>query len=81
MARIRAWRPDQGGAPNLTGPAKATQRSQEHDRDEQMHGQGVNPRPTRAPLQARPASPGQYASSGMEQAMGALADKLHPTKY
>lgn len=34
-------------------------------------------KPTKAPLQSRSASPAAYATSGIEQAMGALADKLH----
>lgn len=41
---------------------------------------GANPAPTRAPLASRSASPGGYATSGMERAMGAHADKEHPVK-
>lgn len=36
----------------------------------------IPPAPTKAPLQDRPANPMQ-GRSGMEQAMGALADQLH----
>lgn len=39
---------------------------------------GDNPRPTKAPLASRSASPAGYATSGMEAAMGKHADKLHP---
>jgi hypothetical protein len=35
------------------------------------------PKPTRGPLADRSASPGNYNTSGMERAMGALADQLH----
>jgi len=43
--------------------------------------QGANPIPTRAhSIKERGASPERYASSGMERAMGALADKTHKTK-
>lgn len=41
---------------------------------------GDNPKPTKGPLQSRPASPNGYATSGMERAMGAQADKMHPPK-
>lgn len=76
---------DRGGAPQLTGAAKARQRDQEHGYDQSMHSasgeeQGANPRPTRAPLQSRSASPAAYNTSGMESAMGAAADKLHPVR-
>lgn len=36
-----------------------------------------NPKPTRAPLERREASPDKYATSGMERALGSLADKTH----
>ncbi len=45
-----------------------------HDRE---FGQGANPRPTKGPLQDRQASPARYSTSGMEQALGQLADKTH----
>lgn len=38
---------------------------------------GANPRPTRGPLQGRSGSPAGYNTSGMEAALGALADKTH----
>ncbi len=41
--------------------------------------QGSNPVPTRGPIAARSASPAAYATSGIERAMGAHADKMHPT--
>lgn len=41
---------------------------------------GDNTKPTRAPLQDRRASPASGNTSGLERAMGAAADKLHPTK-
>ena len=43
------------------------------------YANGENPKPTKAPLERRSASPNdpRYATSGIEQAMGALADKLH----
>lgn len=37
-------------------------------------------KPTKAPLQSRPAAPTNHNTSGMEGALGALADKLHPRK-
>ena len=36
--------------------------------------------PTRAPLRDKQASPAAHNTSGIERAMGAAADKLHPTK-
>lgn len=66
-------RPESGFAP-------VKQRSEEQDRYEQEHGQGDNPVPTKAPLQRREGSPRKYASSGMERAMGDLADKTHKPK-
>jgi hypothetical protein len=53
------------------------QRSEDQDRNEQLNGQGANPTPTRAPLAPRSASPAEYATSGMERALGQLADKTH----
>ena len=41
------------------------------------YADGQHAKPTKAPLQTRSASPAAYATSGIEQAMGALADKLH----
>jgi hypothetical protein len=35
---------------------------------------------TKAPLQTRSASPNNYNTSGMERAMAAEADRLHPPK-
>jgi hypothetical protein len=52
-------------------------RTEEQDRAEQEFGQGDNPKPTKAPLQRREASPAKYATSGMERALGELADKTH----
>lgn len=37
-------------------------------------------KPTRAPLQTRSASPANYATSGIERAMGSQADRMHPSK-
>lgn len=54
-----------------------TQRSEEQDRAEQQFGQGRNPRPTNAPLKTQSASPAAYATSGVERALGQLADKIH----
>jgi hypothetical protein len=36
--------------------------------------------PTKAPLRTQSASPAHLNTSGLERAMGAHADKLHPTK-
>lgn len=36
--------------------------------------------PTKAPLQSRSASPAHMNTSGLERAMGAHADKVHPVK-
>lgn len=38
---------------------------------------GANPAPTKAPLARREGSPAAYATSGMESALGKLADKAH----
>jgi hypothetical protein len=56
------------------------QRSEEHDRHEQLNGQGANPPPTRAPLAPRSGSPAEYNTSGMERALGQLADKTHRSR-
>lgn len=40
--------------------------------------QGVNVRPSRQ--MSKSAAPGGYSTSGMERAMGAHADKLHPVR-
>jgi hypothetical protein len=56
------------------------QRSEAQDRHEQMFGQGEHSKPTRAPLQRREASPDKYTTSGMERALGGLADKEHQVK-
>lgn len=61
----------------LTGAKGAQTRHEEHDRDEQMHGQGANPKPTRSGISARSSAPAAYNTSGMESALGALADKTH----
>jgi hypothetical protein len=47
---------------------------------EPKDGNGANPKPTKQPLQTRSASPTRYNTSGMESALGALADKTHPPK-
>lgn len=89
-------KPDAGAAPQKTGAAKATQRHAEVKRDAAMHTAkpGPNPglkqidgnqstlgnRPTRASLQDRATSSGE-SRSGMESAMGALADKEHPRRF
>lgn len=39
---------------------------------------GYNPKPTGAPLAIGRASPPSPQMSGMERAMGAQADKIHP---
>lgn len=41
------------------------------------HSVDHNPKPTRARLQDRESAPAKYNTSGMEGAMGALADKEH----
>lgn len=48
----------------------------------QADGTPTNPgtKPTKAPLQSRPAAPTNHNTSGMEGALGALADKMHPRK-
>lgn len=38
---------------------------------------GKNPTPTRGPLSARTSAPVEYATSGLDRAMIAQADKLH----
>lgn len=58
-------------ATSANGPAKM--------RPAQIDGNQTTapPKPTRGPLADRSASPGNYNTSGMERAMGALADQLH----
>lgn len=58
----------------------ASGRSEDADYQDRMFGQGANPPPTKGPLASRSASPKQYATSGMEKALGAHADKVHPPK-
>jgi len=41
------------------------------------HADGQHAKPTKAPLQARPSSPSAYNTSGIEQSMDQLADRLH----
>lgn len=53
------------------------QRSERQDRAEQEFGQGEHSKPTKAPLQRREGSPEKYNTSGMERALGGLADKTH----
>jgi hypothetical protein len=53
-------------APDKTGAAKAAARSTESKRDQAMH--------------SAPTKRGGEQRSGMEQAMGAQADQLHPVK-
>lgn len=55
-------------------------RSENADYQDRMFGQGANPKPTKAPLQSRSASPARFNTSGMENAMGSLADKTHPPR-
>jgi len=64
----------------MSGKNTATGRGEDADYQDQMFGQGTNPTPTRSPLQTRSASPAQYATSGMEKALGEHADKLHPPR-
>lgn len=80
---------DMGAAPQLTSAAKANQRSAEVQADARMHSHagergrepmGANPAPTKAPLASRSASPPSSNTSGMERAMAAHADKVHPTR-
>lgn len=55
-------------------------RGDDADYQDQMFGQGANPKPTRGPLSARSASPASNNTSGMEDALGALADQKHPPR-
>lgn len=85
---------DKGGAPSLTGVAKAAQRSKESGYDRTMHSTKPTPGPvqqdgnqnmmppkaTNAKPQTRSASPDAYNTSGMERAMAAHADQVHPIK-
>ena len=45
--------------------------------DDPIVQNGAHAKPTRGPLQDRSASPEKYNTSGMEAAMGQLADKEH----
>lgn len=53
------------------------QRSPDQDYQEQMFGQGANPKPTNARMKNQGSAPDKYATSGIERAMGAQADKIH----
>lgn len=55
-------------------------RGEDADYQDQMFGQGNNPRPTNAPMAPRPASPAEHNTSGMERALGQMADKVHPVR-
>lgn len=57
-----------------------TGRDDNADYQDQMFGQGKNPAPTRAPLQDRSSAPDKYTTSGMERALHAHANKVHPVK-
>lgn len=48
--------------------------------DLEQRNQGANPRPTNARLQDRSSAPDKYATSGMERAMHAHANRVHSTK-
>lgn len=82
---------DKPAPPSVKGSAKDRERRAESARDAMMHGQppqqidglpGINPgmKPTKGGIQGRSASPANYNTSGMESALGAMADKLHPPK-
>jgi hypothetical protein len=68
-----------GEKPTSPTPFQSRQRAPGQDAAEQAQA-GANPAPTRGPLQTRSASPTSSYTSGMESAMGALADKTHPPK-
>lgn len=55
-------------------------RGEDADRQDQMYGQGANPKPTKQPLETRSASPARFNTSGMEDALGKLADEKHPPR-
>lgn len=55
-------------------------RAEGADANDQQFGQGANPQPTKAPFETRHSSPREYATSGMEKALGQHADKVHPQK-
>lgn len=61
-------------------PAPPANPQVRHREERGSQPNGANPAPTRAPLAARSASPSSGYGSGIESAMGAMADKLHPTK-
>lgn len=67
-------------SPVVQGPAKNTAPSSQaqHYEERATMPSGANPAPTKGPLQSRSASPPNTNTSGMERAMGAHADKLHP---
>lgn len=79
---------DDGGVfsqPSKTGASKAKQRSQEHAYTGSSGQRGPNSAPTHAPTPAAGAVPprGNHGDmrSGIETAMGAMADKMHPPKH
>lgn len=67
-------------APAPRGVLQPVARPGVHPEDRSArHASGEHAKPTKAPLQSRTSAPNdpRYATSGIEQAMGALADKLH----
>lgn len=87
--------PDAGAAPQLKGAAKDNQRRAEHGRDQTMHSAKSQPdrqlgdrlpvppqgnKPTKQGIVQRESAPANLNTSGMETALGGLADKLHPRK-
>lgn len=57
-------------------------RDQLHREDRsKRHANGEHAKPTKAPLQERQSAPAAYATSGLEAAMGQLADKLHKRTF
>ncbi len=70
--------PAAGVAKPNTGPASPVQHPGLKQLDENQSSLGA--RPTRASLQDRPSTTSS-GRTGMETALGALADQLHPPKF
>lgn len=73
-------KPAVASAPAPRGVSQPVARPGVHPEDRSArHASGEHAKPTKAPLQSRTSAPNdpRYATSGIEQAMGALADKLH----
>lgn len=71
---------DAAPAASKSGPSTAVLPRDPGMRSVSGDEQGTNAPPTRAAPAPRSASPDAYTTSGLESAMGAHADRIHPLK-